>query len=216
MEIATAEHIQFDFPLPAKSREEEFVEILERVNTNAKYRCKFCGHTFSGGNQKIRVHITGVKEGGSSVKPCSNPSADAVEYCAQPRTSYKRTMTQDSNKAKSKKPTKQLEASRLASVYTETWTLLHTPGKLREVESGGSSEGAAGSLNSAAIPATSGNTMQLLQHLLDEYGAEKADDLALLDHVHLIKIAGFLKVVPRKIFLDMLGVPQPPVTMSTM
>ena len=152
MENGSAEHIEFDVPLPAKSREEEFVEVLERVNTNAKYRCKFCGHSFSGGNQKIRVHITGVKEGGSSVKACSNPSADAVEYCVQPRTSYKRNMPQDS-KTKSKKTSKQFEAARLASVYTESWNLLHTPGKLREVGNEISSEFTDGAVSTPALPA---------------------------------------------------------------
>lgn len=206
MEHGLAEQIQFDSLLLPKSREEEFVEILDRVNTNAKYRCKFCGHTFSGGNQKIRVHITGLKEGGSSVKPCSNPSVEAVEFCSQPRTSYKRLLPASSThdvKPKPKKIAKQSDGTQLSSVYTEAWNLLHAPSKLRDID--GTDE-----LTAPSLPVSTATTAQSLQHLLDAYGVEKAEDLALLEHVHLLKIAGHLKVVPRKVFLDMLSVPAPP------
>eukprot|EP00601_Ochromonadales_sp_CCMP2298_P032970 CAMPEP_0173363662 /NCGR_PEP_ID=MMETSP1144-20121109/22526_1 /TAXON_ID=483371 /ORGANISM="non described non described, Strain CCMP2298" /LENGTH=122 /DNA_ID=CAMNT_0014313669 /DNA_START=42 /DNA_END=407 /DNA_ORIENTATION=+ len=74
----------------AKSKEETYMNILGRSGANAKYQCPRCNHSFTGGNQKIRVHITGAKEGGSSVKACSDPEPEALAFCSLPRTPYKK------------------------------------------------------------------------------------------------------------------------------
>lgn len=151
-----------------------------------------------------------MKEGGSSVRACTNPSADAVEFCIQPRKSYKRGIAQDESTKVKKIP--KLQATHLASIYTEAWNLLHAPGKLRDTEAGSSGDIADGMVNTPSVPATTDRSFHIVQQLLDEYGVEKAEDLGHLDNVYLIKIAGYLKVVPRKIFLEMLGVPVPPAT----
>jgi hypothetical protein len=77
-------------PFHAKSKEETYVTIVGRNGANAKYICPRCGHHFTGGNQKIRVHITGAKEGGSSVKACTNPDPESVSFCSLPRNPYKK------------------------------------------------------------------------------------------------------------------------------
>lgn len=212
--------------LNPKSSEENFVQVLERTGTNAKYRCLTCMHTFSGGNQKIRVHITGVKEGGSSVKACPNPDPKAYAFCTAPRVSHKRKIGSE-ERAQAKKVAKLVEAEKQMLTYKEAWNLLHAPGKLRDLNftiTGPSSEPKDFSLlhtslvlaqNTPSLDATGSSSTTAhastsaahLQALLDEYGVERAEDFAHLEQSHLIRIADFLKVVPRKLFLDMLGVP---------
>ena len=199
--------------LAPKSREEEFVLVLERIGTNAKYKCPTCQHTFSGGNQKIRVHITGNKEGGSSVKACTNPNPDAVAYCSAPRVTHKRKVSSD-ERAQVKKIAKMAEAERQVSLYKEAWEILHIPGKIKDTAAAVEVRDVS-LLHSSSLQAFPNNNAPSagsveVQALLDEYGVDKAEDLAHLEQYHLIKIADYLKVVPRKIFLELLGISPPP------
>lgn len=200
--------------LAAKSREEEFVYVLERTGTNAKYKCRNCMHTFSGGNQKIRVHITGVKEGGSSVKACSNPDPEAVAHCSAPRLTHKRKVGSD-ERAQAKKLAKLAEAEKQTLVYKEAWELLHTPGKLRSQESSTDTAN-VNILHSSLvtnqpvfIKESSTGPGDVLA-FLSELGMEKAEDFAHLEQEHLLRLSEFLKVVPRKQFLELLRVYSPP------
>eukprot|EP01032_Pedospumella_encystans_P013351 gene13351-15378_t len=208
--------------LAAKSREEEFVYVLERTGTNAKYKCRNCMHTFSGGNQKIRVHITGVKEGGSSVKACSNPDPEAVAHCSAPRLTHKRKVGSD-ERAQAKKLAKLAEAEKQTLVYKEAWELLHTPGKLRSQES--TTDTANVNMLHSSLPVVTNQPVFIKESssgpgdvlaFLSELGMEKAEDFAHLEQEHLLKLSEFLKVVPRKQFLELLRVYSPPLlnTMS--
>ena len=200
--------------LAAKSREEEFVYVLERTGTNAKYKCRNCMHTFSGGNQKIRVHITGVKEGGSSVKACSNPDPEAVAHCSAPRLTHKRKVGSD-ERAQAKKLAKLAEAEKQTLVYKEAWELLHTPGKLRSQESTADTvnvnmlHSSLVTNQSVFIKESSSGPGDVLA-FLSELGMEKAEDFAHLEQEHLLRLSEFLKVVPRKQFLELLRVYSPP------
>jgi len=148
------------------------VLVLERIGTNSKYRCPRCDHCFSGGNQKIRVHITGLKEGGSSVKPCPDPLPEAVEYCSIPRLPYKKR--QNDGKTSGRKRSKKNPPTPVE----QAWELLHNESKQKDAA----------------------NTILRL----DEYGAEKAEDLKMLEPLHLRVLADCLKVVPSKVFLELL------------
>jgi len=199
----------------AKSREEDFVYVLERTGTNAKYKCRNCMHTFSGGNQKIRVHITGVKEGGSSVKACPNPDPEAVAHCSAPRLTHKRKVGSD-ERAQAKKMAKLAKCEKQILVYKEAWELLHTPGKLRSQESTTDPTNMNMLLHSSLptsqsvfIKDSSSGPGDVLA-FLSELGMEKAEDFAHLEQEHLLKLSEFLKVVPRKQFLELLRVYSPP------
>lgn len=189
--------------------------VLERIGTNAKYKCPTCQHTFSGGNQKIRVHITGNKEGGSSVKACTNPNPEAVAFCSAPRVTHKRKVSSD-ERAQVKKLAKMAEAERQASLYKEAWDILHIPGKIKDTAA--AVEARDVSLLHSSLQTFPSNTPSAgsaeVQALLDEYGVDKAEDLVHLEQYHLIRIADFLKVVPRKIFLELLGITPPPQSAS--
>lgn len=209
-DVERSEH-PLDYHLSPKSHEEDFVYILERVGTNSKYQCRFCHHNFSGGNQKIRVHITGTKEGGSSVKACKNPDPDAVAYCSIPRKpNLKR---KDEQSAKDRKKTKVNDQTIESASYVEAWNILHTPSKHQISVPG--TEAVALDSSGLPIPAPVGQlnpiapSSDIIARLFDEYGVEKPEDLAFLEPVHLLQLAGFLKLVPRKIFLDLVKLPPP-------
>ncbi len=189
--------------------------MLERTGTNARYKCRNCMHTFSGGNQKIRVHITGVKEGGSSVKACTNPDPEAVAHCSAPRLTHKRKIGSD-ERAQAKKMAKLADAEKQILVYQEAWELLHTPGKLRSQES--TTDLANVNMLHSSLPTTSHSVFVKesssgpgdVLAFLSELGMEKAEDFAHLEQEHLLKLSEFLKVVPRKQFLELLRVYSPP------
>lgn len=70
--------------LPTRNWEETHCVVLSR-NTNPKakfansiYRCKYCKVKFVGGPQKIRVHLTGEKEGTVHINKCVAAPADVV------------------------------------------------------------------------------------------------------------------------------------------
>lgn len=200
--------------LTAKSREEEFVFVLERSGTNAKYKCRTCMHTFSGGNQKIRVHMTGTKEGGSSVKACANPDPEAVAFCSAPRLTHKRKVGSD-ERAQAKKLAKLAEVEKQALVYKEAWELLHTPGKLRSQEpivepAPANALHSSLSTHQSVFAKDNSNATNDVLAFLSELGMEKAEDFAHLEQEHLLKLSEYLKVVPRKQFLELLRVYTPP------
>lgn len=153
--------------------------------------------------------MTGVREGGSSVKPCPNPDPEAIAFCSLPRRSYKRKENGDEPvgpKLKMKKESKpSADMNRLSSVYTEAWSLLHNPSK-HVTGSAETSVAAAVADDPLSLPSPVRQPTDQLARLFDEYGVEKPEDLGLLDPEHLIRLAEVLKVVPRKMFLDMLGV----------
>jgi hypothetical protein len=197
--------------LAPKSQEERYVYVLERLHTNAKYRCRTCQHLFSGGNQKIRVHMTGVREGGSSVKPCPNPDPEAIAFCSLPRKSYKRKENGDEPagpKLKLKKEANpSVDMNKLASVHAEAWSLLHNPSKHVTASADPlAAVAAAVADDPLALPSPARQPIDQLARLFDEYGVEKPEDLGLLGPEHLIRLAEVLKVVPRRVFLEMMGV----------
>lgn len=53
--------------------------VIERKPTSAVYACKYCGKVFTGGSQKIRVHLTHIREGMVRVLPCPCPDPRAQE-----------------------------------------------------------------------------------------------------------------------------------------
>jgi peroxiredoxin family protein len=211
--------------LQPKSREEGFVQVLERVGTNSRYKCPHCSHIFSGGNQKIRVHITGIREGGSSVKPCPNPDPEAFSFCSLPRkVSHKRKAGSAAKKSAKKNssdnhsgstgqpeaPSDDSEGEQLAvhsikavhklskqkrsvvfAPSMEAWELLHNVNKIRDL----------GADNS-------GSNVNQIEKWLSEYGAEKYEDMALLDRVHWVQLSQSLKVVPCKVFLELFDLQQ--------
>eukprot|EP01031_Cornospumella_fuschlensis_P044789 gene44789-54778_t len=59
-------------PVVPRNAEESYVEVLSRKNCNSHYRCLLCHVEFTGGPQKIRVHLTGESEGGTRVAKCPN------------------------------------------------------------------------------------------------------------------------------------------------
>lgn len=188
--------------LPPKSREERFVLVLGRNNTNARYRCPTCQHNFSGGNQKIRVHITGVREGGSSVKPCTNPNPEALAFCSAPRKPQSKRKDEDTSDQGRKKLQK--SERNMEDAFLEAWNLLHNPSKFASVSC----------VEAGGVVDESGQSNGLVVHetvlrMFDEYGVEKPEDLGLLDPVHVLKLSEVLKVVPKKIFLDLLDVAPP-------
>jgi hypothetical protein len=194
--------------LTPRSHEERFVIVLERNNSNAKYRCPTCNHCFSGGNQKIRVHITGVREGGSSVKACPNPNPDALAYCSSvTRKPYKRRSPDDAHDSAQSKKLKVSDAVTESSCL-EAWGLLHNSSKYNANAC-------------ATLPEHEGEKkpisdqifQDIVLRLFDEYGVEKPGDLALLDPEHLMKLSEVLKVVPRKMFLELMGVSSQPADM---
>lgn len=195
--------------LPPRSQEERYVLVLERRNTNARYRCPFCQHNYSGGNQKIRVHITGVREGGTSVRACTNPSPEALEFCRIPRKPYKRKEKSDGMidlgdmednedvEVKDMLKKRKIEPPVLSDTEAaqhEAWNILHEPSKHVQIDD-------------LAVPDLQNPRFNpSITRLLNEYGVERSSDLGLLDPTHLICLANNLKVVPRKVFLNKLNV----------
>lgn len=180
--------------------------MLERNNSNAKYRCPTCNHQFSGGNQKIRVHITGIREGGSSVKACTNPNPDALAYCSTAlRRPYKRRGDEEEAPVTNKKKSKKLNDDQVETNCLEAWGLLHNSSKFATVSYASPSDGVDGASRNPSEQIF----QEVVLRLFDEYGVEKPEDLALLDAEHVLKLAEVLKVVPRKVFLELLGVEPP-------
>ena len=72
-----------DHTEPASSNEERCVWVvsLSSKATNKGMVCKSCGLPFKGGPQKIRVHVTGVREGDTYIRACPRPYREYFEYC---------------------------------------------------------------------------------------------------------------------------------------
>ncbi len=70
--------------LPSRSVEENHCYVLERSSSaqskssNTRYKCIYCRFKFVGGPQKIRVHLTGLPEGGTRVAKCPRAPAEVV------------------------------------------------------------------------------------------------------------------------------------------
>eukprot|EP01032_Pedospumella_encystans_P014453 gene14453-16595_t len=70
--------------LPRRNDEEYHCIVLSRSDnsnsksSNTRYKCIYCPFRFVGGPQKIRVHITGLPEGGTRIAKCPRAPADAV------------------------------------------------------------------------------------------------------------------------------------------
>jgi hypothetical protein len=85
--------------LQARNVEEQHCVVLARSATssskssNSKYKCIYCRFRFVGGPQKIRVHLTGVPEGGTRVIKCTKAPPDVVAIMECRRKSPKLSIT---------------------------------------------------------------------------------------------------------------------------
>jgi len=64
------------------NREENYMYVLDRRVNGSKnnvYQCRRCGKRFTGGSQRIRIHITGEKEGKQQIAMCTNPDPEVIE-----------------------------------------------------------------------------------------------------------------------------------------
>jgi hypothetical protein len=69
--------------LPPRNAEEKYMYVLARDvkgnKSNNRFKCRYCGKIFTGGAQRIRVHLTGVREGTQQIERCPNPSPEAIK-----------------------------------------------------------------------------------------------------------------------------------------
>jgi chemotaxis protein histidine kinase CheA len=81
--------------LPSRSVEENHCYVLERSasaqskSSNTRYKCIYCRFKFVGGPQKIRVHLTGLPEGGTRVAKCPRAPPDVVAVMENRRKASK-------------------------------------------------------------------------------------------------------------------------------
>ena len=60
-----------------------FVVSWSDKATNTRMMCKSCGKIFTSGPQKIRIHITGAREGATYMAACPRPYPEHFKYCMQ-------------------------------------------------------------------------------------------------------------------------------------
>lgn len=89
--------------LPRRNDEEYHCIVLSRSensnskSSNTRYKCIYCPFRFVGGPQKIRVHITGLPEGGTRIAKCPRAPPDAVAQMTHRRRKSQNTNQQASN-----------------------------------------------------------------------------------------------------------------------
>lgn len=72
--------------LTPRNIEENYCVVLSRSknvtskSANSKYKCLFCRMRFTGGPQKIRVHLTGIPEGSTKIAKCLKAPPDVIAF----------------------------------------------------------------------------------------------------------------------------------------